>query len=642
MLRFMKDRERSDLVTKTGNWLFVFLMSVFVTVAHAEVKVFATVDRNTMGMGDTFTYKITVSAERSVSSGAPLLPELKDFDLINSWQGAESRSSFVNGKFEVQQSKIYNYMLAPNKAGNLTLGGASVQVDGKSYTTKPIRIRVAKGGGGPGRQARPRRPGQPQDPFQAMEDAFSQLLQRHRGGTGGIQTQPINPNEAFFIQVDVDKTKVYEGEQLTASWYLYTRGQIRDIDTLKYPSLSGFWKEEIELATRLNFTQEIVNGVVYKKALLASFALFPIKAGKAKVDSYKAKCTVITPSNFGFGRPYQSTKVSKPVTIEVIPLPTEGRPADFTGAVGSYEVTTSVEPKQAKVNEPVTMKVRFEGRGNAKLIDLPALNLPTALEEYDTKVDSKYFRDGRSFKEFEILLIPREPGEFEIPGVSVSLFDPATSTFNQKQTQATQLTILQGDGQKVIPSAPMANNVPDKSDEPYLPGVIMEWRPVQKSPFTTKALVWSSAYLLTFMLFGWRTWVEFGFGKNKRDLEKILQVRLQKINKSLDAGEWRAVGVQGTNSLYSVLGEISGEGGASHELEILLQKSPPSLRRELAEPMKKLLQYFETISFAPEDIVGRLKEKSEMKTQVQLLEKTLYRAIQIALKDPEEASSQSS
>ncbi len=630
----MKDRERKGLVIKTGKWFLLLMTLVISSLSQAEIKVFATVDRNTMSMGDTFTYKITVSAERSVPAGAPLLPELKDFDLINSWQGTESRSSFANGQLEVQQSKIYNYMLAPNKAGTLQLGGASIQVDGKHFTTKPIRIKVAKDGGGSRRQA-PRHPNEPQDPFQAMEDAFSQLLQRHRGGSNGIQTQPINPNEAFFIQVDVDKTKVYEGGQLTASWYLYTRGQIRDIDTLKYPSLSGFWKEEIELATRLNFTQEVVNGIVYKKALLASFALFPIKPGKAKVDSYKAKCTVITPSNFGFGRPYQSTKVSQPVTIEVMPLPAEGRPADFTGAVGSYEVTTSVDPKTAKVNEPITMKVKFEGRGNAKLIDLPALNLPAALEEYDTKVDSKYFKDGRSFKEFEILLIPREPGNFEIPGVSVSLFDPATSSFNKKQTGATQLKILPGNGQSVIPSAPMASNLQKASNEPYLPGVVMEWRSSQKSPFTTKALVWSSAYFLAFLLLGWRLWVEFGIGRNKRDLEKILQVRLQKINKSLDSGEWRAVGVQSTNSLYSVLGEISGEGGGSHELEVLLQKSPPSLRRELAEPMKKLLQYFETISFAPEGVVGSLKEKAEMKKQVQLLEKTLYRAIQIALKDPE-------
>ncbi|MCB0407439.1 MAG: protein BatD, partial [Bdellovibrionales bacterium] len=572
-----------------------------------DVEVFATVDRNEMGTGDTFTYKITVSAGRSVNAGAPILPELTNFDLINTWTSSESRSSFVNGKFEVQQSRIYNYMLAPKKQGRLSIGGATVQVDGQTFTTKPITISVMAGTPHvPKNQQQAQE--ESEDPFQAMEDAFNQLLQRNRGmgGGGGLQTQPENPNEAFFIQVDVDKTKVYEGEQLTASWYLYTKGQIRDIDTLKYPSLNGFWKEEIELATRLNFQQEIVNGVVYHKALLASFALFPIKAGTAKIDSYKAKCTVMTSSAFGFGRPYQATKVSKPVKIEVMPLPKDNRPKDFTGAVGVYDMKASLEPQQSAVNQPVTLKIRFEGRGNAKLIDLPSLQLPPSLEEYDTKVDSKYFRDGKSYKEFEILLIPREPGDFEIPGVSVSLFDPIKSQFYQKQSPSFHLKILPGNGQKVIPSSSMAKSSEPQNDKPQVPGLILEWSSAPNSSTLARAVGWSAGYVFVFLLLGWRSWVEFGFRKSRKDLEKIIHMRIQKVKRSLKDGDWRAVGVQSTNSLYSILGEISGEGGASQELEKLLQKSPPSLRRELAPTLKKLLEYFETLSFAPEDVVGSL------------------------------------
>src|SRR5690606_35963704 len=144
-------------------------------------------------------------------------------------------------------------------------------------------------------------------------------------------------------------------------------------------------------ATQLNFQQEIVNGIPYKKALLASYALFPLKAGKAVVDSYKAKCTVVTPSNFGFGRPYQFTKSSKPVDIKVKDIPTEGRPENYSGAVGNFQVRTEVDQKTVPVNQPVTLKLIFEGEGNAKLIDLPALPLPPSLELYDTQADSKFF-----------------------------------------------------------------------------------------------------------------------------------------------------------------------------------------------------------------------------------------------------------
>lgn len=651
---FTRAKGKKSHVTKIGSTNFmkklIFLSGIlfaFVggSVLANDVQVFSTVDRNAMGAGDTFVFKITVSSSQGVNVAPPTLPNLSDFDLLNSWTGMQSQSIFTNGQLQVQQSRVFNYMLAPKKTGRLVLGGASVQVNDRIYNTKPITIEVSESSPQPDPQEQNDQlfGGLQQDPLEAMEDAFSQLLQRQGGG--GFQTQPTNPNEAFFIQLQVDKTKAYEGEMIKASWYLYTRGQIRDIDTLKYPSLNGFWKEEIELATRLDFQQEVVNGIVYKKALLASFALFPIKAGSATIDSYKAKCTVITPSNFGFGRPYQATKASKPLKIEVLPIPQEGRPQDYSGAVGNYEVKTSLDPLQAQVNQPVTYKVRFEGRGNAKLIDLPALNLPPSLEQYDTKVDAKYFPDGRSYKEFEVLLIPREPGQFAVPSLSVSLFDPQKAQFYQRKTEPFNLTVSPGTNDGTIDSSPLAKNQPTKQAQPArLPDLSLAWDGSQGVGWTSQVWFWSTGYFLALLLLGWRWAVEFEVGKGKRDLDQLLQVRMQKMRKSLDQGDWRHVGVQGTNSLYSILGEISGEGGASHELEKLLQKAPPSLRRELGEELAKLLNYFETISFAPEEVVGTLKEKNNLKANVNSLEKCLHRAIALAVKemgDPKSAGSSS-
>jgi hypothetical protein len=137
------------------------------------------------------------------------------------------------------------------------------------------------------------------------------MLKRH-GLNQGTRGQPANPDDAFSIQLEVDKNEAFVGEQVTASWYLYTRNHIQNIDTLKYPNLKAFWKEDIELATRLNFQQEVVNGIPYKKALLVSYALFPIKDGSALIDTYKAKCTVISGNMgvFGMGQPMAYTKAS--------------------------------------------------------------------------------------------------------------------------------------------------------------------------------------------------------------------------------------------------------------------------------------------------------------------------------------------
>lgn len=622
---------------KTGKscilFLFITLLS-FASQATSALEVFATVDRNEMNVGDTFTYAINVSSEESLNLEEPRLPDLTGFELLNSWTSSQSQSTFANGRFEVKQTRSFNYMLAPTSTGKVRIGAAQVVVDGKVYNTKPIQLNILEGSA----QAMPQAGGggQVRDPREELEDVFNQLLERQMPG---FRSQPVNPDEAFFIQVEVDKTEVYVGEQVTATWYLYTRGQIRDIDTLKYPSVNGFWKEDIELATQLNFQQEIVNGIPYKKALLASYALFPLKAGKAVVDSYKAKCTVVTPSNFGFGRPYQFTKASKPVDIKVKDIPTENRPENYSGAVGNFQVRTEIDQKTVPVNQPVTLKLIFEGEGNAKLIDLPPLSLPPSLELYDTQADSKFFRDGRSYKEFQLLVIPRSVGEHVFPSISVSAFDPKSGKFYTQTTPEITLTATPGEGDTSISSSPMAQGSKGSGSlPPVMPGLLMEWSEASVGGTRQSLIFWSFAYLLLVLGLGVKASKELGWLKGQRDVVKMMRPKLQRLNAYSDKGKWREVGTEGTNLIYFVLGEISGLGGASHEIDKLLLSSAPSVRRELGASIKSSLSYFETLSFAPEEAVGSLKSKESLKSRVKEVEKTLVKAVSLAEKREEKKS----
>ena len=122
-------------------------------------------------------------------------------------------------------------------------------VNSKKYRTKPITITVTKksrgsqvgpGSGGPFGGGS----GSGSGPLGLWDDQFSQFFQGNLDPFDGVH-EDEGLEDAFFIKVEVDKTVAYEGEQIIASWYLYTRRQITDIDTLKYPSLNGFWKEEI-------------------------------------------------------------------------------------------------------------------------------------------------------------------------------------------------------------------------------------------------------------------------------------------------------------------------------------------------------------------------------------------------------------
>lgn len=648
-------------LTKIGKFVFLTMM-LFAGGApvHAasDVEVTSTVDRNQLSPDDTFTLTVTVSSSDDVAVSQPTLPPINDFEILNEWTGQESNTSFVSKNGQMQRKTVqatkYNFLLQPKREGDLEIGGVDVVVDGVSHVTKPIHLKVAQGlggaharggGGGPGGAGGG---GQIQMPpgFEDEDDPddlFSQLLKRQMGlqqqGAGGSRTLPVNPNDAFFVQVETDKTEAYVGEQVLVSFYLYTRGQIRDLDTLKYPSLHGFWKEDIEIATHLNFTNEVVNGLPYKKALLAEFALFPIKEGEAIIDSYTAKCSVALLDDalgaMGFGKAYEYTKSSQPVKVKIKPLPVEGRPADFSGAVGQFQVTSAVDDKNIVSNQPFTYKIRFEGRGNAKLIELPPFTPPDGIEQYDVQKDAKFFQTGTSYKDFSVQLIPRREGDFTIPPLSVSIFDPVQKKYVQKTTEAVRVIVAKGstapaDDQMMKPGAPgAAAAAAKKADQP--PELMVELRRPVELTRAESAIGFPVLMLLIFGTLGWKAKGELGWGAKKADLQRRLRARLRRVDARVSAGDWRGVGVEMTNAVYFVLGEISGEGGANTELDKLLKKAPPSVRRELAGPLAKQMDIFQVLSFAPDSVVGDLKNPDRLRAVVNDMAALMEKAVQLGL-----------
>lgn len=633
---------------KIGNFLFFLGFLFLFCVAQAASTVLSSVDRNEMGLGDTFTFTVSVVSNDEVDIQEPRVPELDGFDLLNNWQSTAVAQKLVNTgsgmQFETQRRKEFHYMLSPKRAGTLSVSSFEVVVDGKVNRTQPIVIKV--GAKSSGRQGLPGS----EDPFEAMdraeEELFGQLLrqrqqllqqQMFQGGTempeAAFRSLPTNPNDAFFISVEIDKTEVFEGEQVTVNWYVYTRGAMETLDRLKFPSLRGFWKEIIEEVPSIQFSEEIVNGIPWKKALLASHALFPIKPGTSVIDEYKIKSRVRLPSQGlgGFyGKPFEYTKSSARVEIKVKPLPVEGRPSDFTGAVGQFEVQASVANASVPVNQPVSLKVRFEGAGNAKVIDLPAINWPTGLEQYDTKSESKYFKNGRSFKEFEVLVIPRQEGEMVIPSLSVSMFDPQAKKYYTRTTQPITLNVVNNPNAPIGSSARIADS--GKSAEPKaaveaLPAPVMAWAPSAKGGLLYQPWLWALVYGVFSVGLLLKARREFGWGLRRRSLKDLVYRRYKLVDGALAKGDYRKVGVEMTNTFYTVLGEVAGTGGASLEIDRLLERVPPSLRRDHGAAIMKSFEVFQTLSFAPDEMLGSLKDSATIKTHVEQGKKVISAVI---------------
>lgn len=624
--------------------LALLIFSLSSTLSWGQtVDVQATVDRNQVGPGDVINLTVAVTSDSNVNVDDPRLPPLSGFELINMTSGQSTSSTYQNGQFMTQQTRTFNYLLAIQQKGTLTIPPIAVIVNGQEVKTKPIQIAAnqTRPNGGP-QAGRGQQRQAPSDPFEAqddMEEMFQQMLQRsfgRRGGVPGGGGQPreqnidnVNPNDAFFIQAEADKTNVTVGEQITASFYLYTRGDVRDIDTLKYPDLKGFWKEEIEMATRLNFENVVVNGIAYHRALLVSYALFPIKAGKAIIDPYKAKCTVLSATSFGFGRPYVFTKASRAIDINVADVPLDGKPKNFTGAVGKFRLSAVFEPPSGTTNQPITLRIRIEGNGNAKLIELPTLPLPPSFELYDQKSQAKFLRDGTSFKEFEVLILPREPGVFDIPPVTVDVYDPDTHKYTDIMSQPLKVSVT---GQATVGAPAQAANgtpTPQNPSGPVLPPLSTNMSSGDMSQQASAGIT-AAFFLAALGVLGWQGRTQLRRKPKKASLQMLVKRRLKSIRDLGVKGDWRRFGVEMTNAAYFILGQVSGQGGAHQELSLLLDKAPPSLRNELGEPLRKLLSQCEALSFAPEVMVAEMTQKNRLDSLLNEFEKVMNRAIELA------------
>lgn len=633
-------------MTKIGNFFFI-LVSLFITIetAFAEVQVEARLSPNPVALGDNAVLNITISSEYELNAEEPRLPSLEGLDLLDSSSSSGVSQSLVSTpqgmQFKTTRRREFNFYVSPKVLGKIKIDPIEVSVNGGTYRTQALELEVLKeAASGTAR-------GQRQDPFEdllAEEDAlFRQLLQGRANALRQAMPQipedsslanpafrslPRNPKEAFFVQVEVDKTEVYEGEQVTANWYVYTRGQMETLDRLKFPSLRGFWKEIIEEVPTIQFVEEIVNGVPYRKALLASHALFPIKAGTAVIDEFKIKSRVRT-LNTGFGggsnKAYEYTKSSDVVKIKVNPLPLEGREPEFTGAVGLFEVNAAIEGQaRHPVNEPFTLKLRFEGSGNAKTIDLPPLNLPTGVELFETKSDSRFFKNGKSFKQFDVLIIPRQMGTLNLPSIKVNMFDPSTGRYYTKETNPLSLEIIENPNAQATGGSRLAlKDAESAQKELMLPQLALE---SQGNRWAVPMITWWVLYLITGVGFLIRLSQTLEIFKTKTTLTAAYRKRLKSSQKLLQKGDHRLYGSAMMNLFYFVLGQVSDEG-ASLSLQKLLEMIPPSARKEIGKDVQESFEFFQTLAFAPEEMTSSLLEASRLKHENTRAQKLLEKLI---------------
>jgi hypothetical protein len=371
-------------------------------------SVTASVDANHLAVNETFTFKI----EAKDADNLPrinLSPLEKNFTIV-SGPAQQTSYQWINGK--ATSSKTLTWTLVPNKKGQLTIPTLIVTVDGKKLKTKPIRINVKE------------------------------------------SRQVVNKDELFLL-AEIDQNDVYVGEQVTVTYKLYTRVQM-SLEDINYPESVGFWTEELSVPRPPRFNQTTISGVVYNVATLYKVALFPTKIGELELSPMTVRVNVQLqkkrkrqrsvfddPFNSFFNEKVQKVLRTEARKIRVKPYPA-GQPANFTGAVGEFKLTASVDTDKVKANEAVTYYVELQGTGNLNMFSLPKLNFPETMEVFPPTASFEQKQLWDQFTgnmKWEYIIIPRQAGRVFLPRIELAYFSPKDEQFHSISSRSVELNI---------------------------------------------------------------------------------------------------------------------------------------------------------------------------------------------------------
>lgn len=379
--------------------------------AVGAVQVQASVDTRSLSKSETFTFKIEARDSEDFPN-IDISPLLDDFSIV-SGPSQQTNIQWINGR--MSSSRSLSWTLSPNRTGALTIPALEVRIGGERYRTTPISLEVGAG---------------------------------LAAASGDV-----------FIMVEVDKDQAYVGEQVTVVYKLYTRVNLV-LEKVDYPEGIGFWTEDLRVAQSINFRDTALEGVRYKLATLYKAALFPTRTGRLAVTPMVVTCKVEVPRKRprrsiwddplfdSFLRETVQRVVRSDTTwIRVRSYPGE-QPANFSGAVGQFELTSGLDTVAVRVNEAVTFRVELTGTGNLNQFNLPAVDFPPQMEVFPPTAifEKEEFRDQLSGRmSWEYILIPRAAGRFRLPLIQLAYFNPADGRWHQARAPFQELLVAPGD-----------------------------------------------------------------------------------------------------------------------------------------------------------------------------------------------------
>ena len=412
--------------------LFTFCLSLMTSVAQTLTGSAP----SHVSVGENFRLTYTVNTMNVSDFRAGNIPEELDV-LIGPNRSTQSSYSMINGHTSSSSSVTYTYMVVATKPGTYTIPPAVAVVGGKQITSKPLTVRAT--GSAQGNSQRHQRQSD-DDEGGELRDAGSRIS-----------------GSDLFIKVSANKKRVYEQEPILLTYKVYTLVSLTQLRG-DMPDLKSFYTQEVDLPQQKSFSVETVNGRPYRTCTWSQYVMFPQMTGKLEIPSITFEGIVVQQNrnvdpfeaffNGGSGYVEVKKKIQAPgIDIQVDPLPT--RPANFSGGVGKFNITAQLNKTETKANDPVSLRVILSGTGNLKLIKQPEIRLPKDFDKYEPKITDKSKLTPHGIEGsmiFDILIVPRHQGKYEIPPIEYTYFDASSKSYKTVKSEALTLDVEKGSG----------------------------------------------------------------------------------------------------------------------------------------------------------------------------------------------------
>ena len=399
--------------TKALLVLFLFFLGVS-SYMKAQVTFDAKVSKKRLGLNE----RLRVDFIMNENGDNFVSPAFTNFLVVSGPQQSVNRS-WVNGVSSF--SKTYTYFLTPKSKGTFILGQAEITINEEVYKTFPIEIEVTE----------------------AVE-------------------KPNDPNNIDYLTdenirlvAEISNSSPFLNEGLTVVYKLYFRNpiSITDVQELESPSYGDFWSSKINIGRaqvnpRGRYKGEPFNEVVWRKVVL-----YPQKSGKLDLEPLTLNLSLSVPSNRRdlFGRRIlrqgQKTITAGRRILNVKPLPLEGQPESFSGAVGEFDFDVILSKDELKASESFQAKIKVDGKGNLNLFKLPEINVPNTLEVYEPERSEKIkttLTGTQGSIEENYTIVPQYQGKYPIPQIQFSFFNPKMKTYKTLSSQELIVDVYEG------------------------------------------------------------------------------------------------------------------------------------------------------------------------------------------------------